>query len=62
MKKYDVIIYFTTFCTYEVEAKSEEEAIAKARKLEINKDELLMNLNSWKEADEAFEIDNTKDI
>ena len=56
MKKYEVKIYYTSFCTFEIDADSEEEAIFKARKLEINNNELEINLENWEEADEAYEI------
>jgi hypothetical protein len=56
VKKFEVRIYYSGFCTYEVEAKNEEESIEKGRMLEINKNELWTNLENWKEADEAKEI------
>ena len=55
-KKHEVNIYFSGFCTYEIEANSEDEAIGKARKLPINEKEILSNLENWFEADEAFEV------
>ena len=58
MKKYKVKIYYSGFCTYEIEAENEEQAIILAQNLEINKDEILSNLENWKEADEAFETEN----
>ena len=60
MKKYEVKIYYSGFCTYEIDAENEEQAITKARNLEINRNEILSNLESWKEADEAFESENNK--
>lgn len=60
MKKYEVKIYYSSFCTYEIDAKNEEQAIKKARNLEINRNEILSNLENWKEADEAFETENKK--
>lgn len=58
MKKYEVKIYYSGFCTYEIEAENEEQAIDKARNLEINRNEILSNLENWEEADEAFETKN----
>lgn len=58
MKIFEVKIYYSGFCTYEIEAENEEQAIDKARNLEINRNEILSNLEDWKEADEAFEIEN----
>ncbi len=58
MKKFEVKVYYSGFCTYEIEAENEEQAINKARKLEINRNEILSNLENWEEADEAFETEN----
>lgn len=58
MKIYEVKIYFSSFCTYKIEAENEEQAIDKARGLEINRNEILSNLENWEEADEAFETEN----
>lgn len=55
-KMYEVKIYYSGFCTYEVVAKDENGAVEKARKLPINEGEILSNLENWKDADEAFEI------
>ena len=55
-KKHEVNIYFSGFCTYEIEANSKDDAIEKARQLPINKKEILSNLENWFEADEAFEV------
>lgn len=59
-KKYTTQIYFSSFSTFEVEAISKEEAILKARNIEVNKNEILSNLENWKEADTATEIKNEK--
>lgn len=59
-KRFEVQIYYSGFCTYEVEAKNKEQAIQKARQIEIKKNELLSNLENWKEADTASEIKNEK--
>lgn len=55
---YEVKIYYSSFCTYEIEAENKEQAIDKARNLEIKRNEILSNLENWKEADEAFEPEN----
>ncbi len=57
MKNYEVKIYYSTFCTFEIIAESEKQAINKARKLESKKNEVLSNLENWEEADEVFEIE-----
>ena len=59
-KRMNVMIYYTGFCTYEVEAENEEEAILKARELSINKNEILTNLENWENADTAIEIHDGK--
>jgi len=61
MKKFEVQIYYSGFCTYEIDAENNEQAIEKARQLEIKESELLSNLENWKEADTATEIKNEKD-
>lgn len=55
-KIFEVKIYHSSFCTYQVKTKTESEAIKKARKFLINKNEILNNLENWKEADNAEEI------
>jgi len=55
-KIFEVKIYYSSFCVSQVKAKTESEAIKKARKFSINKKEILNNLESWKEADNAEEI------
>jgi hypothetical protein len=59
-KKFEVQIYFSGFCTYEIEAENIDFAIEKARLLEIKKNELFSNLENWKEADTAIEIKDEK--
>lgn len=61
MKKiYEVNIYYSSFCTYEIEAENEEAAILNARKWPVIQDEILSNLESWKEADTVIERNNEK--
>ena len=52
-KQFEVNIYYSSYCTYIVEAKDKTEAISKARKLEINENDILSNLETWVEADTA---------
>ena len=52
-KKFEVKIYYSGFCTYQIESKNEAEAIIKARNRQIDSIELLSNLENWKEADTA---------
>lgn len=59
-KRINVKVYYSGFCTYDIKAENEEEAIIKARKFPINKNEILSNLENWKEADTAIEIKNEK--
>lgn len=55
-KNFEVKVYYSGFCTHQVKAKTEGEAIKKARKFSIHKNEILNNLENWKEADNAEEI------
>ena len=53
MKKYEVKLYYSSFCSQEVEANSEEEAIEKVRGFDIKENEIIINLESWEDADTA---------
>jgi len=55
-KLFEVKIFYSGYCTYEIEAENENEAIIKSRNLPMNNNELLSNLENWKEADTAKEI------
>ncbi|MCF6268082.1 MAG: hypothetical protein L3J41_00025 [Melioribacteraceae bacterium] len=57
MEKFEVKIYYSGYCTYKIDAENEEQAIKKARDFEVNKDEVLSNLENWQEADEALKIE-----
>ena len=50
---FEVKVYYSGFCTYQLKAKNETEAIIEARNLPIDSIELLSNLENWKEADTA---------
>ena len=51
---YSVNLYYTTFQTMQIYANSEEEAVLAARERDVfEDDQLLSNLESWDEADEA---------
>lgn len=56
MRKFEVRIYHSSFCTYEVEAENSDEAILKAKKLQIDENEIMSNLEEWSEANEAIKI------
>ena len=60
-KKYEVKIYYSGFCTYEIEAGDESDAITKARTLQVDSDELQSNLESWDDADSAELMNNEND-
>lgn len=55
-KNFEVKIYHSGFNIYKVEAKTEAEAIEKARKLPVNMREIANNLENWEEVDTAEEI------
>lgn len=59
-KKFIVQIYYTGYCTYEVIAKDDIQAIELARKEKINNDEILSNLEYWHEADSIINLGNEK--
>ena len=44
------------YCEYEIEAQNEEEAILQAKNFEIDSKEIIANLESWEEADEATQV------
>lgn len=50
-KEFEVKLYYSGYCTHLVKANNDSEAIKKARKLEINNDEILTNLENWKDDD-----------
>ena len=54
-KKFNVQIYYSGYCTYNIDAENEEEAIIKARDLPVNKNEIFTNLEDWEDADIAEE-------
>ncbi|TQR61572.1 hypothetical protein [Campylobacter troglodytis] len=61
MKKFKVRIFYSSFCSYEVEAENEDEAVLKARNLEIDQNEIMLQLEPFKEADEAEILESAKD-
>jgi hypothetical protein len=56
MKKYEVQIYYSGFCSYIIEAENENEAIEKGRAIPININDFLPTLENWKDADTVEEI------
>ncbi len=52
-KNFRVDIFYSGYCTYEIQAKTEDEAIIKARKLPVNKKEILNTLECWQKVDTA---------
>ncbi|MCL2131067.1 MAG: hypothetical protein FWH36_01225 [Lentimicrobiaceae bacterium] len=55
-KQFEVKIFYSGYCSYEIEADNEAEAIVKARSLPINNNEFLSTIEGWEEADTAEEI------
>ena len=55
-KKFEVRIYYSSFCSYVIDAEDEKEAILKARELPRNETEILENIENWHDADEAIEL------
>lgn len=58
LKRYEINIYYSSYCTYYVDAKNEEDAIIQSRRLPMNNNQLLTNIDNWKDADTATEIKN----
>ena len=56
-KKFDVKIYYSGFCSYQIEAQDKNDAIQKARNMHIKENEIMSNLENWKEADTIEKID-----
>ena len=50
-KKFHINVYYSTFCSYEITAKSEEEAWEQVNNLKIKPNEIISNLERWEEAD-----------
>lgn len=48
--------YYSSFCNYIINAQNEAEAFQKARKLKIDKDGIMTNLEPWNDADTIEEI------
>ena len=57
MKKFNVTMFYTGFCTYVINAKDEETAIDIAMNEDINVVELLSNISSLDESNTADEIE-----
>ncbi len=56
LNEYEVMIYFSSFCTYKEMADNEVEAVNKARRRSINEVEIMANLENWLEADEIVGV------
>ena len=59
--RYLVRLYYSGYCTYEIEAENEEFAFNTARSLPIDEDEILSNLEDWQLADEIEVIEDNED-
>ena len=55
-KKYEVQIYYSTFCSHQVEAINKEEAFLKARRKKLDDGQILSNIEEWNNADTIEEI------
>ncbi len=56
MPKYKVNIHYSSYNSFIVNAKNEEDAITIARSMQIDLDQITSNLENWEDADEVFEI------
>ena len=59
--KFLVRRYYSGYCTYEVEAESEDEAYNTAIDLPIDEGEILSTLEDWSDADEVEIIEDNED-
>ena len=50
--KFKVIRYFSTFCTYEIEAKDDDEAYQKSKELPADENEIMSHLEDMNDIDE----------
>ena len=58
--KYLVRIYYSGYCTYEVEAENEGAAYNIARNLPIDENEMLSTLEGWRFADDIKVIEDNE--
>jgi len=56
MKKFEVKIYYTTFCSYQISAEDEKQAFDKVGNNYLSNDEALSNMKRWPEADSVERI------
>ena len=49
--KYKVKVHYSGFSTHFVDAECEDDAILKARGIQVDKNEVLNTLENWEEAD-----------
>ena len=57
--KFIVRRYFSGYCTYEIDAPTEDAAREKAINMPIDGDEILLTLEDWKDCDE-IELDTNR--
>jgi len=55
-KRYEVQVYYSSFCSHVVDAENKIEALQKAREQKVNENEIVSNLEAWPEADIVKEI------
>lgn len=56
--KFNVRKYYSGYCSYEVEAKNENQAYVATKKLPINYEEILRTLEDWEDCNEVEPIEN----
>lgn len=61
IRKFEVTLYYSSLCHHILEADSADNAIIKARELKVSADDIVDNLDSWEDADEAREINEDED-
>ena len=50
-KRYEVQVYYSSFCNHVVDAENKIEALQKARERKVNENGVMSNLEAWPEVD-----------
>jgi len=57
--KFEIKKYYSTYCTFQIQAENKKEAYQLVDRLPINKNEILSNLEDWCDADEIRKISDS---
>jgi len=59
--KFEITKYYSTFCTFQINATNEKEAYQLVNKLSIDENQILSNLEDWCDADEIRKISDSSE-